>query len=142
MLDVFAGSGALGIEALSRGAASATFIDRSSGAIASLRSNLAALELTARATVVPRDWRPALAAEHSRGTTYGLCLIDPPYSVLPRIAEDLSAAVAQRVSPGGTVVIESDARAGLIPFPELGLTDRTDRTYGGTRVTIIRVSAE
>ena len=61
---------------------------------------------------------------------------------LAYVVSDLSAAVAQRVSPGSTVVIESDARAGLIPFPELGLTDRTDRTYGGTRVTIIRVTAE
>ncbi len=140
VLDVFAGSGALGIEALSRGAASATFIDRSSGALASLRSNLAQLGLESRATVVPRDWRAALAAERSQGKAYGLCLIDPPYSVLPRIAEDLSAVVAQLVSPGSTVVIESDARTGLIPFTELGLTDRTDRTYGGTRVTIIRVT--
>jgi 16S rRNA (guanine966-N2)-methyltransferase len=142
VLDVFAGSGALGIEALSRGAASATFIDRSSGALASLRANLSQLGLEARATVVARDWRAALAAERSQGRVYGLCLIDPPYSVLPRIAADLCQAIAQVVSSGSTVVIEGDARTGPIPFTELGLTDRTDRAYGTTHVSVIRMVGE
>lgn len=138
VLDLFAGSGALGIEALSRGAARATFVDSARAAVTSLRANLASLDLEVRAEVIARDWRSALAALGAADRIFGLCLVDPPYSVLPRIAGELSGALAPLIQVGSTVVIESDARTDPIPFTELGLTDRTDRTYGTTRVTILR----
>ena len=86
VLDLFAGSGALGLEALSRGAATATFVDRSPRAAAAIRANAASLALEGRVRVVRRDWRAALAAERAAGRRFGLCLCDPPYSLLPRVA--------------------------------------------------------
>ena len=78
VLDLFAGSGAMGIEALSRGAQSATFVDSAPEAAACIRSNLAALDLTAAARVVVRDWRVALAQERTAWRTLRLVRDRPP----------------------------------------------------------------
>jgi 16S rRNA (guanine966-N2)-methyltransferase len=138
-LDLFAGSGALGLEALSRGAASATFVDRSPRAVATIRANAAALGLEGRVRVVRRDWRAALAAERAAGRRYGLCLCDPPYSLLPRIAGGLGAALAPLMRPGGTVVIERPS-AGPDPEPKgLPIASRIERTYGDTAVSVLRL---
>src|SRR5207244_5562637 len=87
VLDLFAGSGALGLEALSRGAAHATFVERSPRALAAIRANVEALDVGDRARVVARDWRAALAAERAAGSSYRLCLLDPPYRLLASIAD-------------------------------------------------------
>jgi 16S rRNA (guanine966-N2)-methyltransferase len=138
-LDLFAGSGALGLEALSRGAATATFIERSPRAAATIRANAASLGLEDRVRVVRRDWRAALAAERAAGRRYGLCLCDPPYSLLPRIAGGLGTALAPLMTPGGTVVIEHPS-AGPDPEPKgLSIASRTERTYGDTAVSVLRM---
>ena len=139
VLDLFAGSGALGLEALSRGAATATFVDRSPRAVAAIRANGAALGLEGRARVVRRDWRAALAAERAAGRRYGLCLCDPPYSLLPRIAGSLGMALSPLMSAGGTVVIEHPS-AGPDPVPKgLPIASRIERTYGDTAVSVLRL---
>jgi 16S rRNA (guanine966-N2)-methyltransferase len=139
VLDLFAGSGALGLEALSRGAASATLVERAPRAVAAIRANVAALGLEDRARVVPRDWRAALAAERAAGRRFGLCLLDPPYSLTNRIAGGLAAALAPVMAPAGTVVIEHSA---ALPRPEptgLEIASRIDRTYGDTAVSVMRL---
>jgi 16S rRNA (guanine966-N2)-methyltransferase len=139
VLDLFAGSGALGLEALSRGAAAAIFVDRSPRAVAAIRANARSLGLEDRARVVGRDWRAALAAERAAGRRFGLCLCDPPYSLLPRIAGSIGAALAPLMTPGGTVVIEHRSGA---PDPEprgLEIASRIDRTYGDTSLSILRL---
>ena len=139
VLDLFAGSGALGLEALSRGAATATLVDRSPRAVAAIRRNADSLGLEDRVRVVGRDWRAALAAERAAGRRYGLCLCDPPYSLVPRIAGALGAALSPLMRPGGTVVIEHPS-AGDHPEPSgLEIATRTDRTYGDTAVSVIRL---
>jgi 16S rRNA (guanine966-N2)-methyltransferase len=139
VLDLFAGSGALGLEALSRGAATATFVDRSPRAAAAIRANAASLGLGRRVRVVRRDWRAALAAERAAGRRYGLCLCDPPYSLLPRIAGGIGAALSPLMIPGGTVVIEHPS-AGLQPEPKgLRIASRIDRAYGDTAVSVLRL---
>jgi 16S rRNA (guanine966-N2)-methyltransferase len=139
VLDLFAGSGALGLEALSRGAATATMVDSSPAAAACIRRNARDLGLEDRVRVVRRDWRAALAAERAAGRRYGLCLCDPPYSLTPRIAGGLGAALSPVMATAGTVVIEHPA---ALPHPEptgLEIASRIDRTYGDTAVSVMRL---
>ncbi len=139
VLDLFAGSGALGIEALSRGGASVTFVERSVPALAAIRNNAAMIDDPGRVRVVAADSRAALRAERAAGRTYGLCLIDPPYSLLPRIVGHLGPALQPVLATGATLVVEHAAGAGPVEFPDLPVTARADRTYGGTGIAIMRI---
>jgi 16S rRNA (guanine966-N2)-methyltransferase len=140
VLDLFAGSGAMGLEALSRGAAQATFVERSRPAAAVIRANAATLGVADRARIVVRDWRAALAAERAAGRTYGLFLVDPPYTLLSRIAGPLGPALAPLAPAGGILVVEGPARAPLPPeVPPLHPVSRIDRTYGDTAVSVLRL---
>ena len=130
VLDLFAGSGALGIEALSRGAGSALFCDRSPAAAAAVRSNLQALGL--QADVVCDDARQVLRDAHGRGATYDLVFLDPPYRQAEQWAADLSVLVPAILAPEGRVVSESDRRAPLRLTLPLG----DERRYGDTLIRI------
>lgn len=124
VVDPFAGSGALGIEALSRGAVHATFADADPQAIEVVRRNLDALGLSADATVVPGSAERAVAT----ATTIDLALLDPPYAYDGWDA--LLDALVPRLSPEAVVVIESDR---AVPLPA-GLVGIRSKTYGGTVV--------
>lgn len=140
VLDLFAGSGALGLEALSRGAATVTLVERSAPAVACIRANLATLGVADKARVVGRDWRAALAAEQAAGRTFGLCLCDPPYSLTERVVSQLGAVLSPVMAWPGIVVIEYSAAR---PAPELSgleIMSRVDRTYGDTAVSVIRTA--
>jgi 16S rRNA (guanine966-N2)-methyltransferase len=125
VLDLFAGSGALGIEALSRGAASATFVDDDPGAIRVIRRNLDAVH------AVRRDAAAFLRSARDEGRQYDLVFLDPPYRLGPRIGRELSELVAAVLAPAGVVVSESDRRAPL-DLPDLDLAD--ERRYGDTLI--------
>ena len=122
VLDLFAGSGALGIEALSRGAHHVTFVDRTKAAADVVRGNLARTRLEG-ATVVQRD-AMRFCAEH-RGERFDVALLDPPYD--HDEWDDLLAVV-----PAAVVVIESNR---LVELPERFQLLR-ERTYGSTVVRI------
>jgi 16S rRNA (guanine966-N2)-methyltransferase len=127
VLDLFAGSGAMGLEALSRGAAAATFVESDRDACRTIDRNLEKLGLNG-AAVLQRDVFQALAADHR---TYDLILCDPPYGFDQdaRIAPYLARALA----PDGLVVYETTSRR----EPALdGLRVRTSRTYGSARLTL------
>jgi 16S rRNA (guanine966-N2)-methyltransferase len=127
VLDLFAGSGAMGLEALSRGAAAATFVENDRDACRTIERNLEKLGLTG-AAVLQRDVFQALAADRR---TYDLILCDPPYGFDQdaRIAPYLARALA----PDGLVVYETTSRR----EPALdGLRVRTSRTYGSARLTL------
>jgi 16S rRNA (guanine966-N2)-methyltransferase len=127
VLDLFAGSGAMGLEALSRGAAAATFVENDRDACRTIDRNLEKLGLTG-AAVLQRDVFQALAADRR---TYDLILCDPPYGFDQdaRIAPYLARALA----PDGLVVYETASRR----EPALdGLRVRTSRTYGSARLTL------
>ena len=127
VLDLFAGSGAMGLEALSRGAATATFVENDRDACRTIDRNLEKLRLTG-ATVLQRDVFQVLAAERR---AYDLILCDPPYGFDQdaRIAPYLARALA----PDGLVVYETTSRR----EPALdGLRIRTSRTYGSARLTL------
>ena len=131
VLDLFAGSGALGIEALSRGAASAVFVEKDPEAVRAIERNLGTLRLTG-ARVVRGDALFTLAQEATSGAKYDLVLVDPPYEMLTEIQPKLARHIPALLTPGGLVVLETDART----EPELPLPIRTSRKYGQTRVTI------
>ncbi len=101
VLDLFAGSGALGIEALSRGAARATFVDSSRAAVAAIRDNLDALEFASRAQVLCLDVRRALDELARQGARFDLVLCDAPYE------QGLSAEILARLCALGLLAQEA-----------------------------------
>ena len=131
VLDLFAGSGALGIEALSRGAAEAVFVDSSRRAVTAVRANLEALGL--EATVRRRDALSFL--EHREaGGGYQIVFVDPPYDLAGRLAAPLAERLPGILADDARIVTESDKRNPLIlPFPLL-----RERVYGDTRLTVHR----
>ncbi len=129
VLDLFAGSGALGIEALSRGAASATFVESAPGALAAVRRNLASMD--AEAEVRGQDALRWLARD--RGP-YDLVFADPPYDLAARLAGPLSELLPAVLSDHARIATESDKRAPL----SLALPLVTERVYGDTRIAIHR----
>jgi 16S rRNA (guanine966-N2)-methyltransferase len=131
VLDLFAGSGALGIEALSRGAASAVFVERDLDAVRSIERNLDKLRLTG-ARVIHGDALRAIAQEAIAGAKYDLVLVDPPYGMLTEIQPRLARHLPPLIAADGVVVVETDSRT----EPELPLAVRTSRKYGQTRVTL------
>ncbi len=133
VLDLFAGSGALGIEALSRGAAKAVFVERDRAALGALRANLADLGIDeSEGEIRPGDALGALSAARKRGETYDLVFIDPPYARAQALSRDLLALLRPVLRDGARVVVESDRRAPL----ELALQAPTSRRYGDTTITI------
>jgi 16S rRNA (guanine966-N2)-methyltransferase len=131
VLDLFAGSGALGLEALSRGAASAVFVDSDRLAAETVLKNLDKLGLEG-ARVYREDAARRLATEAASDRRYDLVLVDPPYRMLSKFLPTLATHLPSVVAPDGLVVVESEARE----EPELPLPLRTSRKYGSTRVTL------
>ncbi len=130
VLDLFAGIGALGIEALSRGAAEAVFVERAAPALAALRANLASLGLEAVARVVRGDAATVAARLGRAGERFDLVLLDPPYASR-QAAPALQALVASgALAPHATVVVESGRRHPVPPVP--GLRRVHERRYGDT----------
>jgi 16S rRNA (guanine966-N2)-methyltransferase len=128
VLDLFAGSGALGIEALSRGAAEATFVDEAAAAIRAVEANLKAVR--AAAAVRRTDALRFLGAARDRGAQYDLVFLDPPYRQAERLAPALSEALPAVLAPGAVAVAESDRRAPL----DLTLPLHDERRYGDTLI--------
>ncbi|MFL5886638.1 MAG: 16S rRNA (guanine(966)-N(2))-methyltransferase RsmD [Thermoleophilaceae bacterium] len=130
VLDLFAGSGALGIEALSRGAAAATFVDRDERALAAVRANLDAFGAVGR--VVRGEAIAFLRRQEGAG--YDLVFVDPPYDSAPELGTGLSELLPEVVAEDAVIVTESDKRSPL----ELTLPLVDERAYGDTRIGIHR----
>jgi 16S rRNA (guanine966-N2)-methyltransferase len=135
VLDLFAGTGALGIEAISRGARQAVFVERDRAAIEAIEANIGALGLSGEQALIRReDVESALKTARKRKETYDLVLIDPPYGRAPELGSRLAAALGGLLAPGARVVVESDRRAPL----GLGLEIEKERRYGDTTIAIHR----
>jgi len=126
VLDLFCGTGALAIEALSRGAAEATLVDKHTRLV---RRNVTDLDLGARAEIVRAD---ALAFLRRERRSFDLIFCDPPYSLADRLGPQLDKLIPPRLAQGASVIAESSARRPL----ELGLPLRTERRYGDTLVRV------
>jgi 16S rRNA (guanine966-N2)-methyltransferase len=134
-LDLFAGTGALGIEALSRGAERAVFVERDPHALAALEGNLADLQLQPpRAEIRRRDAPRALGDAGERRETYDLVFVDPPYRGARDWERELRAALPPLLAPRARVVVESDRRTPL----RLPIEIELERRYGDTCITIHR----
>ena len=130
VLDLFAGSAALGIESLSRGAARATLVDSSRVAVRVIRRNLEATRLSAE--VVPRPAAEFLRQARAAARQYDLVFLDPPYRLAGALRGEFSAALTPVLADGARVVAESDRRQ---PLPlDLPLLD--ERRYGDTLIRI------
>jgi len=133
VLEPFAGTGALGLEALSRGAASVQFCEVSHAALHALRENVRRLGYAEQAAVRRQDGRRRMAADHARGTAYDLLLLDPPYRMLTILQDDLCLHLPDLLRPGGRVVVEGAAET---PALELPLPLLVDRVHGGSRIAV------
>ena len=131
VLDLFAGSGALGLEALSRGASRCVFVERDRKACRVIQANLDKLRLTG-AVVVNRDVLAALRDERTRGRRHDLVLLDPPYEEWGSYSVRLAELVPEVLEEDGAVVVETSARV----EPELPLDLVTSRRYGSARITV------
>jgi 16S rRNA (guanine966-N2)-methyltransferase len=131
VLDLFAGSGAMGLEALSRGAAHATFVESDREACRTIVRNLDKLGLE-HATVLCQDALTALRTDARSGTRYDLVLVDPPYKRFSSLQNALIQHLPEILAPDGLLVVETAAAE----EPELSLAKRTSRRYGSARLTL------
>lgn len=132
-LDLFAGSGALAIEALSRGATHAELVESDRRAVAVINRNLALLGLDDRTMVSSGDALGALDIAATRGALYDLVLIDPPYRRAGALGPALAARLQPLLAPEARVVSESDRR---VPLELDGLKLVFERRYGDTLLRI------
>jgi 16S rRNA (guanine966-N2)-methyltransferase len=128
--DLYAGSGALGLEALSRGAAHATFVECDPAGIAAIRANVAALRAADRA-----DVRPLSVANLASAQPFDVVFADPPYGA--RSGDEVVKAVASAgwLADGGWLAIETEAREAVDPG---GWRIEAERRVGRARLTLIR----
>jgi 16S rRNA (guanine966-N2)-methyltransferase len=131
VLDLFAGSGALAIEALSRGAASAVLVEKDARAVKVVQANLQALDLDA--VVRRRDALAALRDAREAGESYDLVFLDPPYRLASGLGSELAPALAPVLAPGARVIGESDRRQ---PLDLPGMSTTFERRYGDTLLRI------
>jgi 16S rRNA (guanine966-N2)-methyltransferase len=131
VLDLFAGSGAMGLEALSRGAARVVFVESDAEAARTISRNVEKLGLSG-AVVRRGDAARALAADAAGGRRYDLVLVDPPYRTLPTYLPMLAEHLPAILADDGVAVIESEAGE----EPDLPLVKRTSRRYGAARITV------
>jgi 16S rRNA (guanine966-N2)-methyltransferase len=137
VLDIFAGTGALGIEALSRGATSAFFVERDGRALQALHRNLRDLGLAGRARVMGTEAHAALRQLTTEGVRFDWVFIDPPYAagVVATVLEELTGG--DLLASGGIIVVEHDKRN--VPPDSIGSIHLTDRRYyGDTGVSFYR----
>jgi 16S rRNA (guanine966-N2)-methyltransferase len=131
VLDLFAGTGALGLEALSRGAVRVAFVDDGAAARALIRANVEKMRAMGETDVWRRD---ATAMGPNRGAPYGLVFLDPPYGKGLGEAALASCMAGGWLAPGAVVVWEE----GAPPVPPAGFAPVDQRRYGDTVVTILR----
>ncbi|MBV9005797.1 MAG: 16S rRNA (guanine(966)-N(2))-methyltransferase RsmD [Solirubrobacterales bacterium] len=133
VLDLFAGSGALAIEALSRGALAATLVDTSPAAIAAIKRNLSTVGATAE--VLRQPAAAFLGGARANARQYDLVFLDPPYQSAGDVGRELSATLIPVLATDARIVAESDRRAPLA----LALSLVQERRYGDTLIRIYHV---
>jgi 16S rRNA (guanine(966)-N(2))-methyltransferase RsmD len=134
VLDLFAGSGALAVEALSRGAASAVLIEKDARAARTIQGNLKALDLAPPDAILRRrDALVALRDAREAGESYDLVFLDPPYRLATGLGPELASTLAPVLAPGARVIGESDRRT---PLDLPGFNTTFERRYGDTLLRI------
>lgn len=138
-LDLFAGTGAVGIEALSRGASHCTFVDRSRAAAAAVRSNLQKTRLEARAEVVTAEIAAFLARPRRGEEPYDLVFLDPPYDLGgPSLEACLAALVVGWLLPGESTIVMTRGHKSPLPAVPLHWAARRQLRYGDSLLFLYR----
>ena len=132
VLDLFAGSGALGIEALSRGAEAAVFVDAARASIAALRRNIEALSLGAAARVLASPAARALRVLAGEGARFDAVFVDPPYDSNLYIETLSGLRASGALAPNAVVVVERSKRHALEAAAVVGYKIERERAYGDT----------
>ncbi len=138
VLDLFAGTGAMGLEALSRGAEACVFVEQDRRVAEVLRQNIRDLDYEAESRVVVADYAAALQDIRRSGRRFDLLFIDPPYKMLPEAEVTLEPLIPPVMHAGGVAVLESERGS----HPSLGAVPVFDRVYGDTRVTMVVIGGE
>lgn len=129
VLDLFAGSGAMGLEALSRGAAQAVFCDSDRAAIAAINANIQSLGLEKQVAVLQTDWAQAVRRLGGEGQRFDLIFLDPPYKM--DINSVLNLLYSERILDlEGMIILEQGSKSGFMPGK--GFEVRKSRRYGET----------
>ena len=134
VLDLFAGSGAMGLEALSRGAAHCVFVERDAQALDAIRTNVAELGERDRAMIERGNALTALKRRIEAGETFELIVVDPPYEDVPKLTSTLAELLPRALAPGGRIVLETAANGG---FEIPGLVERYNRRIAAARIVIL-----
>lgn len=138
VLDLFAGTGAMGLEALSRGAEECVFVESASVAVDALRQNIRALDFTGSSRLLATDYKVALQRLEGEGKAFDLLFVDPPYRMLSEVEATLQPFLSRLLVENGVVVVEgpksSDAHFSRVPV--------FDRIYGDTRVIMITMGSD
>jgi 16S rRNA (guanine966-N2)-methyltransferase len=138
-LDLFAGTGAVGIEALSRGAASCTFVDAARPATAAIRSNLERAHLAERGTVRTADVRVYLRRRRVDEPPYDLVFLDPPYELAdPSLSGSLAALDAGWLAPERWTVVLTRGHKSSLPTVPVHWATRRQLRYGDSLLTLYR----
>lgn len=135
VLDLYAGTGALGLESLSRGAESVVSVDQASGAIATIRKNAGRLGLKDEIRSIRAPVNRAIRRLQTEGCRFDLVFLDPPYAQIASVSETLRLILECRIlNPGAPVVVEGPRNSPL-ELPVEGFEAEESRTYGDTMVT-------
>lgn len=134
VLDAFAGSGALGLEALSRGAGSATFVEQHRGALEALKTNVASLGAQGRARVIAGD--VFALAERGFGGRFALILLDPPYTLDPTKVGSVLSAIARSGGIEEGALVTWEHAKGYEPLWPAGYLPEARKRYGSTEIDI------
>ena len=135
VLDLFAGTGAMGLEALSRGASRCVFVEYDVAVAGVLKENIWALGCESVSDVLVMSYVAALANLARGAARFDLLFVDPPYRMLAEVEVTLTPLLPSLLSEDGVVVIEGDKSSPV----DIGSTPVFDRVYGDTRVTMIRM---
>ena len=138
MLDLFAGTGALSLEAVSRGAKSAVMIDMDRAACECIKKNMETTRLKAQCRLIPRDYQYALKTLQSEGAVFDIVFIDPPYRM--ENTGEMCAELYDKglLSPQAMLLVEH--RRGMAPLIDPRFEAFDQRNYGDTQITFVRLS--
>jgi 16S rRNA (guanine966-N2)-methyltransferase len=135
VLDLFAGTGAMGLEALSRGASACVFVEEDPAVAAVLKENIRVLDYEAVCRMMVLGYDKALRGLVQGKPEFDLLFVDPPYRMLAQVEVTLMPLLSSLLSEDGVVVIEGERSSEV----NLGRVPVFDRTYGDTKVTMIRM---
>lgn len=133
VLDLFAGTGAMGFEALSRGASRATFVENDANVLRVLRDNARGLDFGTHAEVLDKGYERALADFSAAKRVFDLLFVDPPYRMLSQVAEVLDLRLPALLAPEGVVVVEGPLSVSACSALDIMF----QRRYGNTMITMI-----